>query len=119
MWRPDRTRGRIPPCRGSQPCCGKRPAICYGKSGSDKAGHGPESVDVDAVCRPNLEPVVVQITHCQAVADLHKRVLNPHFELVVLRHLSLIAARAALIGHLSIATLLVVAAFLAEFVPIG
>jgi hypothetical protein len=69
------------------------------------SSRGPSSEPVDVVGRANLEPVVTQIVHLKATSDLHKRVLNPYFEIIVLHDLRLIALRPALLGHLAIVAL--------------
>ena len=45
--------------------------------------------------------------------------LDPNLQLIVLHTLNLITASAALLGHLPVAALLVISAFLTEFVTVA
>jgi hypothetical protein len=74
---------------------------------------------VHSVGRTDFEPIVAKIIHHERIANSHECLLDARFHIEILRDLNLAVARPALLGHLPVVTLLVVAALHAQFVSIA
>src|SRR5579864_647041 len=102
-------RGRTASFSARSRYCARRPAICCGGLESlETTKQGSELVH--AVGRADFEPIVTKIFHDERIANSHECLLNARFHVEILRDLNLVVACPALLGHLPVITLLVVAA---------